>query len=262
MEEQYGCHAELFKELGAGCTSRRKDHIVRWLLAKYDQKIRKTASNYRSLEFSMALTCCKTGFYHAILKYDHTIGTHFLHFATGYMRSECQKEYRNNRTIHIPHNLLVMIEKLNRTNAFQRPYEDLAEWERKGMEDVKDGHEMLNTASIDVPSNPDNTEGGCIGDNVPQSTFLSADEAIRIKELTQAVHSYVIDLDEQERNTMIHLYGLGRHEEKSMREVAKIIGRSHQTVLNSREKALKQLKNAFISNQADLVDGFGVRDCL
>lgn len=251
MDEQYGCHEDIFSEIERGCSSKRLNYFTQFLLKKYDRKIRKTAYTYRTLEFEYAYACCRTGMYHAMQKYEYRKGIHFIHFATGYMRSECQKEYRNERAIHIPHQLLHMWEKLQRLGTLNRSPDTYSDWEKNALVETADIISVLRTTAIDAPTN-DGEMG--IGDITPQETFKSVLQILHDIELAKSVQSFVAELRPIERETIIHIFGLHNKEELGLREIAPLVNRSHAGVANARDRALKHLKESLLDRESKLTE--------
>ncbi len=116
MAYEGGKHEEDFKVLRGGCTQVVRDRIVTSLITQYTPLIHKTAHEYSTLDFSAAKSAALKGFMDAIGKYHPALGADFAYIAKKYMKSACQKAYRDDRAIHIPHNVIAQIEKVTRLN--------------------------------------------------------------------------------------------------------------------------------------------------
>lgn len=260
METGFGCHAELFSEVKRGCTQKRRDILFASLVAQYDRKIKKTAMAYPTLDFKVAVASCQVGFYKAFLRYDHTKGVHFMFFATDYMRSECQKEYRNNRTIHVPHNHQVVLESLKRDRVFEKDESELTTEQREQLVELTDVLPVMSTSSINATQ--EGSEGKTSGcDNIPQSTFNSPHEEMYSIQFHVMVKKYIMKLPANDRKALIHLEGLFGNKPLTMREAGAKIGKSHQGASDARDRAIKALREHLLSEVPDLVESFGLGGC-
>lgn len=260
METGFGCHVELFSEVKRGCTQKRRDVLFASLVNQYDRKIKKTAMGYPTLDFKVAVASCQVGFYKAFMKYDHTKGVHFMFFATDYMRSECQKEYRNNRTIHVPHNHQVMLESLKRERVFEKDESELTTEQREQLAELADVLPVMSISSIDTaPGGEDGKDQTPC--NVAQSTFNSPHEEMYALQLHVTIRRYVSKLPANDRKALIHLEGLFGNKPLTLREAGEKLGMSHQTASNARDRAVKALREHLLSEVPDLAESFGLAGC-
>lgn len=255
----FGCHEDLFKIIEAGCTLRKRDRLFNSLVVEYNQKIHKVANNYKTLSHNDAYSACLKGMYDAFLEYDYRLGVHFLYFATGYMRSECQKAYRDAKVIHIPHNQLVKLEQINKKNLLEK--EDRTEEEESLIASVEDILSVLSCSSLDQPINPGSESPKTISDTFSQETFLNGHDALFQSDLCVTLKKYLAKIPKDERNALIHFNGLFKHPEKDCREVGTILGCSHEGARNKRNRAIAKLKELFLEGEADLVDAYGLVNC-
>jgi RNA polymerase sigma factor (sigma-70 family) len=250
----FGTHADLFIEIENGCTERRKEEIVHYLYKKYTPLIHNVAWGYSTLTHNDAFCAALSGFMDSIDKFEYIKDVDFAFYSMKYMRSACQKAYRDNRVIHIPHNRQHEYELAVRANLFNKPQDELNEDERKMLEDLADVIPILQCANLDAPLD----EGGkTLGDVKAQNTFNSPDHDYYLGQVNSSLERLMGKLPIDERLALIYFNGLFGEEEKTAREIGSIIGKSHQGAINTRIRAESKLKELLLEEE-NLVDSYSL----
>ena len=254
-----GCHEGVFIELGTDCSVVRRDALITTLVKQYTPLINKTASEYPSLDHGTAKSACMKGFMDAIEKYDYTMGADFAYIAKQYMKSECQKEYRNDRAIHIPHNVIEKIEKVVKRGLLDKSKDELKEEELVLLNDIEDVIPTMNCTPLDS-----SIKGFQVGaeastlDTFSQETFEAPDHGYYLNEFENSLKRLLDQLPSDEKMALIHFKGLFGEEEKTARGVGLIIGMSHQGAINKVKRAEVRLKELILDTQEDLMDNFPI----
>lgn len=252
----YSTHADLFEEIKQGCGQVRKNQITTFLYEKYLRLACSTARRYyNSLTFDEAMSSCQMGLLKAIEKYDYTTGVDFAYFAQYYMRSECQKEYRNNRTIHIPANIISVIEKLKKAGVFTKDLNELTPIELSARNEYQEVYLLMTPQSNEIVIEED--EIGSVIDSIEQDCFEAPDDSTYMVELNKTLERLIDRLPETERTLIIHTIGFNGADTLGCRELGKLIGKSYQTAINRYNKALSMLKDLMLEEK-DIFDNIGV----
>lgn len=251
----FSTHSDLFEELGNGCGLVRKNQIITFLYTQYLPLARRVSYMYKSLGFDLAMSCCRVGLLNAVEKYDLTFGVDFAYFAKYHMRSVCQKEMRNNRNIHIPANIIAILEKLIREGVFYKDSEELTPQQLADREEYGEMYRnVYYTLSEENTGSEDNEGTYSAFDSVEQGTFESSDSLTYMKELNSTLERLINRLPDIERTVVIHSIGFNNADELGIRDIGKIIGKSHQTVVNRYAKALGMLRELMLEEEEDLFD--------
>lgn len=251
----FSTHSDLFEELRNGCGQVRKNQIITFLYHQYLPLARRVSLTYRSLDFDSAMSCCRVGLLNAVEKYDYTTGVHFAYVAKYYMRSQCQKEYRNNRTIHIPANVMDILERMIREDVFSKDTEELTSQQLADREEY--GELFMNVYCIfreEDKGTGNQKEFVNTFDTVKQGTFESSESLTYMKELNKTLERLINRLPDIDRTVVIHSIGFNNAEELGIRDIGKIIGKSHQTVANRYAKALGTLRELMLEEEENLFD--------
>jgi len=253
-----GCHEEIFIELGWVVNPHRRNMLISVLVNQYTPLINKTASEYPTLDHATAKSACMKGFMDAIEKYNHTSGTDFAYIAKLYMKSECQKEYRNDRAIHIPHNVIEKIEKCTRDGLLNKASDELSEEETALLNEVESVIPTMNCAPLDSPIKgfQVGAEASTLADTFSQETFEAPDRGYYLSEVENSLKRLLNQLPSDEQLALIHFNGLFGEEEKTAREVGLIIGMSHQGAINKVNRAKIRLKELLLDTEEDLFDTY------
>lgn len=251
----FGTHLELFTELRNNCSEDRRNELITFLVNKYNPLIHRVAWLCTSLSHSHAYNAALKGFMDCIEKFDASMGVDFAYRARLYMRSELQKEYRDDRIIHIPHNRIRDYEKAVRDNLFIKSDDELTVEERALVESLSDILPLIHCSDLESPIGDD---GQTIGDLQEQNTFENPDEAYYMGQLKGALERILNLLPEDEKLALIHFNGLFNEEVKTAREVGTIIGRSHQGAINARIRGELKLKELCLDTIADVENVFNL----
>jgi RNA polymerase sigma factor (sigma-70 family) len=253
-----GRHEELFIELNSGCVDSRRDVLIASLVKQYTPLIYKTAREYPSLDLNLAKSAALKGFMDSIEKYDYTLGADFAYLAKKYMKSACQKEYRDDRAIHIPHNVIEQIEKVSKKGIFNKDRSELTEEELALLTEVEGVIPVLSCGDLDTPINGSQGDGVFIGDTVSQETFTAPDRGYYLNEVETSLKRLLDQLPTDEKLALIHFNGLFGEEEKTAREVGVIIGMSHQGAINKVRRAEIRLRELALDTEEDLIDTYSL----
>lgn len=253
-----GCHEEIFIELGSDCSAVRRDSLIAFLVNQYTPLINKTASEYPSLDHGTAKSAALKGFMDGIKNYDYTMGADFAYIAKKYMKSECQKEYRNDRAIHIPHHVIDKIEKVVKRGLLDKSNGELSEEEMALLNEVEDVIPTMNCAPLDSPIKgfQVGAEASTLADTFSQETFEAPDRGYYLNEVENSLKRLLNQLPSDEKLALIHFKGLFGEEEKTAREVGLIIGMSHQGAINKVKRAEVRLKELMLDTEEDLFDTY------
>ena len=254
----YGCHEEVFIELEAGCSDRRRDQLIGSLVKQYIPLMHKVAREYPSLEHNTAYSAAVKGFLDSIPKYDYTLGVDFAYFSKKYMKSACQKEYRDDRAIHIPHHIIAQIEDANKRDIFNKDRNDLTEDELVILNELESVIAVLSCSDLDTHINGSQGDGVFIGDKVKQVTFDAPDHSYYLGEVEGSLKRMLDQLPSDEMTALIHFRGLFGEEEKTTREVGAMIGMSHQGAINKMKRAEVRLRELMLDTEEDLIDTYSL----
>lgn len=249
----YGTHLEMFTKHKSNCSEIEKNRIVSFLFKKYSALIHRTAWRCTSLSHDQAYGAAVKGFMEGINNFDPTMGVDFAYRVSQYMRSAIQKEYRDERTIHIPHNRLREYEQAFRKNVFSKPEDELTQSEKDLIESLADILPILQCPNLETPIGDD---GQTLGDLKEQGTFTNPDEDYYMKQVNESLKRLLNLLPEDEKLALIHFNGLFGEEGKNAREVGSIIGRSHQGAINARIRGEKNLRELCLENIEDVGNAF------
>lgn len=242
----FGTHADLFIEIENGCSERRKEKIVQALYEMYTPLIHNVAWGYPTLTHNDAFCAALSGFMDCIDNFDYHLGVDFAYRAKLFMRSACQKAYRDNRVIHIPHNRQHEYELAVRANIFNKPQDELNQDERKMIEDLADVLPILQCSNLDAPLD----EGGhTLGDTKSQETFNTPDHDYYLGQVNASLERMMDKLPLDERLALIYFNGLFGEETKTARDVGAIIGKSHQGAINTRIRAESKLRELLLEEE-------------
>lgn len=227
------------------------NNLVSSLFIQYQPLRIKIAKRASSLCFDIAMTACIKGFMDGIKKYaDDKMYLGEIHFAKHigfYMRSECQKEYRNAPIIHIPHNYYTLLSKAKKLRIFER--DDLTPEEMEMKRELEDDIlPLLNTTPIDSPIVLGNGNNTTLEEIVPDPNAENALNKILENDRVKLVHKYINQLDERERFCLINYEGLYGKKKKTLRELGEELLLSHTAVDNIITRAKINLNNIIIDN--------------
>ena len=258
MELVYSTHKNDFLYVFEEAKTKKAwNELVDKLLNQYMPLICKIASFNKSLPFEIAKSAAIDGFYVGIKIYaDKKMYLGQIHLASHlglYIRSECQKERRSERNIHIPHNHLVEYEKATRKGIFEK--ENLTEEEKQ----IKDTLErdiglVMNQASLDTKVNPH--DDMTIGDIIPDDSKSVVMDMMDMERF-RLLERNIANLPAEQRFCLIHHKGLFGEEEKGYKEIGELIGVSYQTVSNYINKAINSMTIAILENER--LDAYDLR---
>lgn len=254
-----GCHEEVFSQLRSNCSDNCREALIASLVKQYTPLIHKTAREYPTLDHATAKSACMKGFMDAVEKYE-TDGADFAYVAKLYMKSECQKEYRNDRAIHIPHNVIDKIEKVTRKGLLEKSKDELSEEEIALLNEVEDVIPTMNCAPLDSPIKgfQVGAESSTLADTFSQETFEAPDRGYYLNQVENSLRNLLNQMPSDEQLALIHFRGLFGEEEKTAREVGAIIGMSHQGAINKFKRAEIRLRELVLDTQEDLFDTYSL----
>ena len=250
----FSCHAEIFIELNSICSSSRREHLITNLFNQYDPLIHKVAWEYPTLEHNLAYSAALKGFMDAIGKYDYSIGVDFAYIAKKYMKSSCQKEYRDNRDIHIPHNVMAQYEIAIKKGLLDKSVNEMSQEELALYKEIEDIIPLEDCVDLDAPVH--DTAIYSIGEKVAQNTFDAPDHGYYLSEVENSLKRILEKLPSDEKAALIHFKGLFGEEEKTARKVGDLIGKSHQGAINTLKRAENRLKELVLETEEDIIDTY------
>lgn len=247
-------HREEFREVfNVRKTLKAWDDLQTAMLEQYKDLIYKVARRYVTLEYIEAVTVCKLGFcqgmkvYANNKMYEKVGGIHLCAHLEMYMRSACQKAYRDNRNIAIPHNQQYALEKANKAKLFEKDIKDLTQEEidlKHTLE--RDVIPFMAQPSLDTKCS--NEGDATIGEVTPDNNAVNAYHNALNNERTNMLKDAIDKLPHNQRISLIHCKGLFGEEEKTYRDVGLMLGVSHQMVANYLEKAVAFLDEFVLDN--------------
>lgn len=221
------------------------------MYVQYKDLMYKVARRYVTLEFTEALTVCKLGFCQGMTKYandkmyDKVGGIHLCAHLELYMRSACQKAYRDNRNIAVPHNQQIMLERANKAKIFER--DDLTEEEKELKETLeRDVIPFMAQPSLDAKLKGE--DDATIAEVTPDNNQVSAIAKVITVERVDMLKMAISLLPERQRLSLIHYRGLFGEDEKTLREIGEMLGVSHQMADNYVKQALKFVDDYIVDN--------------
>ena len=150
---------------------------------------------------------------------------------------------------------MAIIEKLIREGVFYKDSEELTTQQLADREEYGEMYRnVYYTRSEENTGSEDNEGTYSVFDAVEQGTFESSDSLTYMKELNSTLERLINRLPDIERTVVIHSIGFNNADELGIRDIGKIIGKSHQTVVNRYAKALGMLRELMLEEEEDLFD--------
>ncbi len=224
----YGTHREEFRAVFDREDGKKykKDWLalLTKLLKQYTPLIKKVQSHY-SIDKNDSYSACLDGFYQALLRYVkeklyEKPNYHLARHLNYYMRSACQKEYMNDRVIHIPHNQLNDLKLLKKDSLTSDELDIVKDLSIHVLP-------ILTNASLDSIISDD---GDTISEIVPDKSIDELKEEEFYNERTRMLVRCVNKLNKIEKTAVVLNLGLFGYDKTPLREIADKIGYSHTKV--------------------------------
>lgn len=221
------------------------------MLNQYKPLIQSVQAKYFTLDKDDSYSACIEGYYTAMLRYvDERLymreNYHLARHLNYYMRSACQKEARNDRTIHIPHNKLIDLKKAQEDKLFERDIADLSDSELELRHDLETTViPAIMSPSMDTPIGEDTTIADVIPTKADSEIVEDESASERMKMLVRNLNR----LNNVEKVAVIMNLGLCGFEESSLREIGAKIGCSHTKAGQHLKSGLNNLKIAMFENE-------------
>lgn len=195
------------------------------------------------------------GLIEAAKRFEPNKGFKFISYAVWYIRKNIA-EYltKHSRPIRIPVNKVGSLQKIKETMAeleqiHQRPItaSDLVGEIANKDFDLDDINLLLSIDSINVKSldTPFDSEenGGTLLDVIENKDSMFADHLIKESDGKMLIETAMSKLTWAQKLIIIHTYGLNGEQPLNLIEIGEIVGMSREGVRQTRNKALKLLKN-------------------
>jgi len=189
------------------------------------------------------------GLIHAAEKFDERRGFKFISYAVWWIRQSIQQALAEHaRIVRVPVNQLNALVKINKAcHRFEQQHErmptpaELAEFAGLPEERVNEILKMT-TRSVSMDASFSDDEEGCLLDILPSTNVPETDHLVQKESLTTEVHRTISVLNKKEREIIRYAYGLGVPE-KTLDEIAEMMGMTRERVRQIKEKAIRRLRD-------------------
>lgn len=189
------------------------------------------------------------GLIKAAKRFDETRGFKFISYAVWWIRqSIMQALAEQSRIVRIPLNRVGSLNKINRTfSQLEQKYQrEASNQEVAEVLDIATGDvdKALSTGGRHVSMNAPFVSGE---DNslqdVLENTEEPPDSALMVESLRGQIERSLATLTDKERDVIVHYFGLGGTEAKSLEEIADQFNLTRERVRQIKEQALRRLRN-------------------